>query len=120
VYKGWGNLCALCKPPSSSPHARGGSTVAPPQRRRVRFRLELYVWRRCLFLVVEFPPDVPVFAAVRGMTGQWSVLAPVNRHPGGGVGVCCVGVIAKRDCRFSLEPRPRRTRDRRRLPVVKR
>jgi hypothetical protein len=57
--------------------------------------------------MVEFPPDVAVFAAVRDMTGRWSVLAPVNHHPGGGVGVRCVAVIGKRDCRFSLEPLPR-------------
>lgn len=58
--------------------------------------------------MVELLPEVAIFAAVCDITGRWSVLAPVNHHPGGGVGVRCVAVIGKRDCRFSLEPVPRR------------
>jgi len=58
--------------------------------------------------MVEFPPGVFVFAAARDISGRWAVLAPVNHHPGGGVGVRCVAVVGKRDCRFSLEPPPRR------------
>jgi hypothetical protein len=79
--------------------------------------------------VVELPSDVPVFAAARDISGRWAVLAPVNYHPGGGVGVRCVAVIGKRDCRFSLEPPPRRlgakqraargARDRRRRQSVR-
>jgi hypothetical protein len=76
--------------------------------------------------MVELPPDVAVFAVVRDMTGRWAVLAPVNHHPGGGVGVRCVAAISARDCRFSFRPMLKRasvvrgTRDRRRLPVARR
>jgi hypothetical protein len=69
--------------------------------------LELYAYPCYLLLVVAFPPDVLVFAATRDISGRWAVLAPVNHHPGGGVGVRCVVVIARRECRFSLEPLPR-------------
>jgi hypothetical protein len=44
--------------------------------------LELYAWSCYLLPVVEFLPDVAVFAVVCDMTGRWSVLAPVNHHPG--------------------------------------
>jgi hypothetical protein len=77
--------------------------------------LELYVQHCYLLFMVELPPDVAIFAAVRDMTGRWSILAPVNHHPGGGVGVRCVAVITNQERRAV-----RGMRDRWRPPATKR
>jgi hypothetical protein len=58
--------------------------------------LELYAQSRYLLFMVELSSDVAVFAAVRDVTGTWSVLSPVAHELSGRHGIRRVGVV--REC----------------------